>query len=165
MDHNSPNSSDLLDFPGRDQILANLLAGQREPEENNTREQDEQVPRKKPKMFKVQPNSDILSRVQAFLPQMQQANQSLERADPAALDIENVDEDEEQYIEMNLGLGVLEEKKKKGTGSSSDSSDNEDENDAEDDIIIPSGSKPASKPNIQLLNEEKAKDEDGQEKE
>lgn len=108
----------------RSLFVASLLANQRKPEEDkNAKEQDEQVPRKKPKMFKIQPNSDsklsffvkkkdveketckitktlVLSRVQAFLPQMQQANQSLERADPAALDIENVDEDEEQYIEM-----------------------------------------------------------------
>jgi hypothetical protein len=140
------------------------LAGQRQPEENDTKEQDEQVPRKKPKMFKIQSNSDILSRVQAFLPQMQQANESLERADPAALDIENVNEDEEQYIEMNLGLGVLEEKRKKTGGSSSDSSDNEDKSETEDDIIIPSGPKPASRPNIQFLNEEKTKDHDGEEK-
>ena len=41
----------------------------------------------------------VLSRVQAFLPQMKEANEQLKHADPSKLDIENVD-DQEQYIEM-----------------------------------------------------------------
>ncbi|KAI8372548.1 hypothetical protein EDC96DRAFT_52232 [Choanephora cucurbitarum] len=62
-------------------------------------------------------SSDILSRVQAFLPQMKEANEQLKHADPSKLDIENVD-DQEQYIEMNLGLGVFEEKKDESDSSS-----------------------------------------------
>lgn len=42
----------------------------------------------------------VLSRVQAFLPQLKNANEQLEKADPSKLDIENVDEEDGQYIEM-----------------------------------------------------------------
>lgn len=44
--------------------------------------------------------SIVLSRVQAFLPQIQQANQQLLTKDTSDLNIENVNEDEGQYIEM-----------------------------------------------------------------
>ncbi|KAJ3151023.1 hypothetical protein HDU89_002234 [Geranomyces variabilis] len=55
----------------------------------------------------------VLSRVAAFLPQLSAANANLQSsiaADSALrdrVDIENVDEDDEQYIEMNLGVGVF----------------------------------------------------------
>ncbi|KAF7723787.1 hypothetical protein EC973_001700 [Apophysomyces ossiformis] len=91
----------------------------------------------------------ILSRVQAFLPQLQAANEELKQQDPSELDIENVEEDDSQYIEMNLGLGVFEEKTEDASSSDEDS-DNE--------IIIPAtSSKPNnnSKPSIELLPEEK----------
>lgn len=43
----------------------------------------------------------VLSRVQAFLPQLQTANKELDNKDPSELDIENVDEEQDgQYIEM-----------------------------------------------------------------
>lgn len=42
----------------------------------------------------------VLSRVQAFLPQLKSANEQLKAADPKKLDIENVEEESEQYIEM-----------------------------------------------------------------
>lgn len=42
----------------------------------------------------------VLSRVQAFLPQLKSANEQLKAVDPKKLDIENVDEESEQYIEM-----------------------------------------------------------------
>lgn len=42
----------------------------------------------------------VLSRVQAFLPQLKNANEQLEKTDPSKLDIENVDEEDGQYIEM-----------------------------------------------------------------
>lgn len=52
---------------------------------------------------------DLASRLKAFLPQMQQANSELaERG--AGMSMEDVD-DEEEHIEMSLGLGVLEQKK------------------------------------------------------
>ncbi|KAL5495066.1 hypothetical protein ACEPAI_528 [Sanghuangporus weigelae] len=66
----------------------------------------------------VEPPSELLSRVESFLPQMEAANTELARrmeSSPESVDIENLgdeDEDDEdgrqgQYIEMNLGLGVF----------------------------------------------------------
>ncbi|KAG2369796.1 hypothetical protein BDR07DRAFT_1219249, partial [Suillus spraguei] len=59
----------------------------------------------------VDPPSELLARIQAFLPRLKEENDSLAqriRDNPSSVDIENVEEDAEQYIEMNLGLGVLE---------------------------------------------------------
>ena len=57
----------------------------------------------------------LLSRLGAFLPQLRAANAELDSSIAAGQIsdkcIENVGSDEEQYIEMNLGLGVLEEKR------------------------------------------------------
>ncbi|KAL9555641.1 hypothetical protein MBANPS3_002263 [Mucor bainieri] len=91
--------------------------------------------------------SDILSRVQAFLPQLKNANEQLEKADPSKLDIENVDEEEGQYIEMNLGLGVYEEKKP-------GQSDSEDEDSDEEKLIIPNNAPvdKSNKPSIEVLD-------------
>ncbi|OCT45196.1 hypothetical protein CLCR_06287 [Cladophialophora carrionii] len=57
---------------------------------------------------------DLESRLQAFLPQLQQANAELERLG-AAHDrmIDQVSDDADQYIEMDLGLGVLAEREGK----------------------------------------------------
>ncbi|KAJ2599252.1 hypothetical protein H4R99_003787 [Coemansia sp. RSA 1722] len=68
------------------------------------------------KTFRIEPPTDLLSRLNAFLPQIAEANKKLEAAvaeDPHKLDIENVDKNEEQYIEMDLGLGVFDMKPKK----------------------------------------------------
>jgi hypothetical protein len=52
--------------------------------------------------------TDLRSRLASFLPQLQQANAKLETdPDAASRQIDHVDDAEEQYIEMNLGLGVL----------------------------------------------------------
>ena len=50
---------------------------------------------------------DLKSRLAAFLPQLAKANETLEGTER----IDDVDDDEERYIEMNLGLGVLSENK------------------------------------------------------
>ncbi|KAG0231753.1 hypothetical protein BGW41_002105 [Actinomortierella wolfii] len=59
--------------------------------------------------------SVVISRLEAFLPKIRDANAELEKQvklDPASVDIENVDEESgEQYIEMDLGLGVFDLKK------------------------------------------------------
>lgn len=52
--------------------------------------------------------NDLTSRLKAFLPQMQQANSDLARSG-TALNMEDVGDDED-HIEMSLGLGVLEQK-------------------------------------------------------
>ncbi|SMQ47617.1 unnamed protein product [Zymoseptoria tritici ST99CH_1A5] len=51
---------------------------------------------------------DLQARLKSFLPQLQQANTELAAKGPG-LSMEDV-EDDEQHIEMNLGLGVLETK-------------------------------------------------------
>ncbi|KAI9274316.1 hypothetical protein BDA99DRAFT_234746 [Phascolomyces articulosus] len=175
MSDHTTHSSDLLNIPSRKKILAKLL-NVNDPNTDNDilpaatpEEETPQLPKEKPKMFKIDPNNDILSRVQSFLPQMQTANEQLKQQDPSKLDIENVQEDEDQYIEMNLGLGVFEQKKKKNENRSSESDDEgeeeeeseSDEND-DDNIVIPStasGSSNNEKPNIQLLSDSKM-DED-----
>ncbi|KAJ1980637.1 hypothetical protein H4R33_005422 [Dimargaris cristalligena] len=63
--------------------------------------------------FKMDKPSPLLERIQAFLPQLQDANRDLERIlsqKSASVDIEDVPSDQENYIEMNLGLGVFEPK-------------------------------------------------------
>lgn len=72
------------------------------------------------KTWAVEPPSELLSRVQAFLPQMEVSNAILtERAeaDPQSVDMEQVEDDAEPYIEMNLGLGVFDMKPKAQSGN------------------------------------------------
>jgi len=77
------------------------------------------------------PNSTkLLSRVQAFLPQLEASNAILAQADPKSVDIENVPEGA-QYIEMNLGLGVF-----KDAGSDDESDDESSDDDSSDSTDI-----------------------------
>ncbi|KAJ4503998.1 hypothetical protein HRR83_007700 [Exophiala dermatitidis] len=56
--------------------------------------------------------SGLRSRLQEFLPQLQKANVELESSsDILDKRIDHVDDGAEQYIEMNLGLGVLSEQR------------------------------------------------------
>ncbi|KAL1969309.1 hypothetical protein VTN77DRAFT_9501 [Rasamsonia byssochlamydoides] len=92
---------------------------------NNEEEPITFVPgRPKPRIQRVQ-NSGLLSRLSSFLPQLQAANEDLEREIARGQDVvmDDVKDEEGQYIEMNLGLGVLEEKN--GHGSDSDIEDSE----------------------------------------
>lgn len=121
----------------------------------------------------------VLSRVQAFLPQLKSANEELSKADPSKLNIENLEGEDERYIEMvlfrqsgltsiddaynalqNLGLGVFEEKR---PGNASDSNSDDDDG---DDIIIPSSSsKPAAtKPSIHVLPKDDEEDKNDDDK-
>lgn len=72
----------------------------------------------------IHPPVDLKSRVAMFLPQLQAANEGLQQGDMAGF--EDVD-DEEQHIEMNLGLGVLTDKRSDIDSKSS----SEDESDAD----------------------------------
>lgn len=86
-------------------------------DDESIREPDTTVTLGAPKKPMIDPKvlsdaSDLASRLKAFLPQMQQANSELaERG--AGMSMEDVD-DEEEHIEMSLGLGVLEQKKADG---------------------------------------------------
>ncbi|CAO3634938.1 unnamed protein product [Cunninghamella blakesleeana] len=153
---NKAHSSNLLNIPGKSKTIAKLLSDQDQEKETTTI-----PPPENRKTFKIEPNNDILSRIQAFLPQIQQANQQLKSVDPKKLDIENIDDDNQQYIEMNLGLGVYDLKPK---SSLSDEEDDDDED--HDDIIIPNTSssninyKNSIKPSIEMLSISDDEDED-----
>ncbi|KAL4873690.1 hypothetical protein BDV12DRAFT_51639 [Aspergillus spectabilis] len=72
--------------------------------------------RRKPHIRRIDKEPGLLSRLSAFLPQMKTANEDLQKEIDAgrAKDIRLDEEDDHgdgQYIEMNLGLGVLEEKR------------------------------------------------------
>ncbi|KAF5327143.1 hypothetical protein D9619_004090 [Psilocybe cf. subviscida] len=87
--------------------------------------------------FPVAPNAELLSRVQAFLPQLEASNALLSQraqADPDSVNIEHIPEDMDQYIEMNLGLGVFEDKSARQAQQSEDSemSTSSDESDSSD---------------------------------
>jgi hypothetical protein len=72
---------------------------------------------RKPPISAPNSASDLRSRLSSFLPEIQKANTDLQ--DPAGAMARRVDEvadDEEHYIEMNLGLGVLKEKKAGAAG-------------------------------------------------
>ncbi|KAG0268273.1 hypothetical protein BGZ95_002520 [Linnemannia exigua] len=99
-------SKSPLDLTSRDELISSLLTG-------NKPSVPKETPVGERKTFKVK--SDLLSRLENFLPKMKEANDQLDKqlkADPKAVDIENVDEESgEQYIEMDLGLGVFDLKK------------------------------------------------------
>jgi len=73
------------------------------------------------------PTSDLKSRLSTFLPQLAAANAELEilKENGGLKDrqIDNVQDGEGDYIEMDLGLGVLEEKPDGGKESSSEDDD------------------------------------------
>ncbi|KAG0245667.1 hypothetical protein B0O80DRAFT_439258 [Mortierella sp. GBAus27b] len=100
-------SDPLLDLSSRDELISNLLTG------NKSSDEPKETPSTERKTFRVQ--SDLIGRLEDFLPKIKEANAKLEeqfKADPKSVDIENVDEKSgEQYIEMNLGLGVFDLKR------------------------------------------------------
>ncbi|KAG1752443.1 uncharacterized protein EDB91DRAFT_516602 [Suillus paluster] len=102
------------------------------------------------KTFAVDPPSELLTRVRDFLPRLKAENDTLAqriRDNPSSVDIENIEEDAEQYIEMNLGLGVLETRPKDSDSnsfSSSQSDDDDSESASEEDSSSSSLSSPDS---------------------
>jgi len=104
------------------------------------------------KTWAVEPPSELISRVQAFLPQMEASNVILTQrveADPQSIDMEHIEDDAAQYIEMNLGLGVFDMKPKRQSGdedtemidsssASSSSSDSDSGSDSESDSDLDS---------------------------
>ncbi|KAG0214491.1 hypothetical protein BGX28_001945 [Mortierella sp. GBA30] len=130
-------SNPLLDLSSKDELISNLLTGNKTAVSKDTLTAER-------KTFKVK--SDLLARLEDFLPKIKEANAQLDakiKEDPKAVDIENVDDTSgEQYIEMDLGLGVFDLKK----------------NVAEDDIIINPGSvqnEQKSKPTIVMMETDK----------
>ncbi|KAJ2424507.1 hypothetical protein GGF41_002759 [Coemansia sp. RSA 2531] len=126
------------------------------------------------KTFRIEPPSDLLSRLHSFLPQIAIANKQLEvdiAEDPHKLDIENVDENEEQYIEMDLGLGVFDMKPKKDDGAEdihintkaeeSDDMTSDGEDDGARIVIDPSSMSARSRPKPQIQVLANRDEEDG----
>ncbi|KAF9109790.1 hypothetical protein BGX27_007209 [Mortierella sp. AM989] len=136
-------SNPLLDLSSKDELISGLLSG------NKSSTATEETPAAERKTFKVQ--SDLLARLEDFLPKIKEANAQLDqtlKVDPKSVDIENVDEESgEQYIEMDLGLGVFDLKKDV----------------KEEDIVInPSDIKasvPAVKPKIVMMDVDKVSED------
>jgi len=96
--------------------------------------------------YDMKTSSELLSRVQAFLPEIEESNSLLAQRlknDPKSVDIEHMEEGTDQYIEMNLGLGVFEDRTNiKGqeiqdadmsSSSTSESSESEEDSDVDTD--------------------------------
>lgn len=79
---------------------------------------------------------NLRTRLAQFLPQLADANRGL--AGGGAEQIDVVGEDEEQYVEMDLGLGVLEERRPGGEDEivlpKGEPEDSEDSGDGENDV-------------------------------
>ncbi|KAI7278957.1 hypothetical protein KC345_g5619 [Hortaea werneckii] len=101
----STSSEESSDSEGEDSV--HTIGGPKKPEMDGQRS--------------TESARNLQSRLSAFLPQLEAANQQLE-TDGGGHSIEEV-EDGDQHIEMNLGLGVLEEKRDDGSNSSEESSD------------------------------------------
>lgn len=89
---------------------------------------------KKPDISRIAPADgpeDLRSRLAALLPQLEEAN-SLLASEGGQYSMEDVEEGG-QYIEMNLGLGVLEEKGDESDSSSESEIDSVDEDDRQPD--------------------------------
>ncbi|KAH8148358.1 uncharacterized protein LAJ45_07459 [Morchella importuna] len=95
------------------------------------------APQNKPKIAPMPPSSDLLSRLNAFLPAISAANRDLEGEIAAGTiaqrNIENVSEKEEAYIEMNLGLGVLKQIDPNNPDESESESEEEEEKEKDSD--------------------------------
>lgn len=83
---------------------------------------------KKPEIKKPRVDSRLQSRLATLLPQMEKANAELDSEIQAkALQVDDVSDDEENYIEMNLGLGVLSEIKEESNVLVENSSDSDED--------------------------------------
>ncbi|KAL4978354.1 hypothetical protein BDW66DRAFT_18575 [Aspergillus desertorum] len=121
--------------------------------------------RRRPNIRRIEQEPSLLSRLSAFLPQMKSANEDLEREIAAGrgkdirLD-DDVDEEsdrqrEGQYIEMNLGLGVLEEKRPgdEEERDASESRGQSEDTDLMDRLMGKETTSSSAKPSIQDLGE------------
>ncbi|KAG0125861.1 hypothetical protein HOY82DRAFT_581238 [Tuber indicum] len=127
-------------------------------------------PPKKPRMAAVDTPSDLMSRLDAFLPAMEAANKDLqaevEDGTIGKRNIEVLDVEEERYIEMNLGLGVLEGKRdgsvSEPSGSGSGESEGEEGDEEDHDVLLRllnsskrHGKGPRGKPSIEVVEHSK----------
>ncbi|KZT40019.1 hypothetical protein SISSUDRAFT_1060674 [Sistotremastrum suecicum HHB10207 ss-3] len=104
--------------------------------------------------YDIPPPTDLLKRVEAFLPQLEASNALLQQRveqNPHDVNIEHIDDEDGQYVEMNLGLGVFKQKRTESEGSSSEEvsssedSDSDDSEESDNDMKDPNHS-PLTKP-------------------
>ncbi|OJJ49832.1 hypothetical protein ASPZODRAFT_12944 [Penicilliopsis zonata CBS 506.65] len=102
----SESNADDEDLDHHDDVVGS-------PEEESTSITNVVPSRSKPSIGRITLDSDILARVSSFLPQLRSANEALQKDIAAGKSkdilLDEAGEEEGQYIEMNLGLGVLEE--------------------------------------------------------
>ncbi|KAJ3158297.1 hypothetical protein HDU86_003006 [Geranomyces michiganensis] len=161
-----PSQATFLDLPADDssalRLASLLLLGKpKQPPAPATGQ--------RPKTFKPEPPSALFSRVAAFLPQLSAANADLQTsiAADAALrdrvDIENVDDDDEQYIEMNLGVGVFDTKPIPADGTRVKRRDDEEAADQEREIVMSTDVRSADaengRPLIQVVSDTRTTEE------
>lgn len=104
-------SKELLDHVERPSLLDGLLLGCKDPatRARESRHQAQGNLKERPS-FNPPPRSQVLGKVKEFLQDMAKANQELElkaQENPSSnYDIEALNDDEKEYIEMDLLLGV-----------------------------------------------------------
>jgi hypothetical protein len=108
------NEHDDLEGESASNVTSSSSSSSSSEEDEDGEEDEEIVTLGGPKKPRINPGvlsnaQDLQARLKSFLPQLQQANNEL-AAKGAGLSMEDV-EDDEEHIEMNLGLGVLESKK------------------------------------------------------
>jgi hypothetical protein len=138
----SGSKLEIEDEENRQQRISNLLEqlNSSSPSRNTSNATPPTFDFGERKTYAVDPPSELLARIQDFLPRLKEENESLAqriRDNPSSVDIENIEEDAEQYIEMNLGLGVLETRFK-------DSDSHSDDEESESDDSLSSSSSSAS---------------------
>ncbi|XP_031439148.1 uncharacterized protein C12orf45 homolog isoform X2 [Clupea harengus] len=106
------------------------------------------------------PRSNVLDRLQSFLPQMAQANESLKQqmeSVPAGhFDIENTD-DAEKVIEMDVALVELSDSDSNAESSEDDSSEDCSDNDTEEEeekLQLPGDCKRKKRANIEIVDKD-----------
>ncbi|THH20181.1 hypothetical protein EW146_g1120 [Bondarzewia mesenterica] len=106
----------------------------------------------------------VLSRVQAFLPALEASNSQLfeqARRDPQSVDIEHVSQNESQFIEMNLGLGVFEQRSKAPSQTDALSSDSDSADEDEGTSTSSSSPKSSSSDSDSTSSDSTSSDSDG----
>ena len=112
-DTSAETSSDDEDGASSTQVGATSSADNSNDDSSGDDKAIQNLPRaKKPPISALHPASDLRTRLSSFLPELQKANADLhDSSGPQARRLDEVADDEEHYIEMDLGLGVLKEKR------------------------------------------------------
>ncbi|KAJ5161485.1 hypothetical protein N7492_006877 [Penicillium capsulatum] len=119
-DPTSSSGSSSLESESEDESSDDESAGPSREHQGTNSTDDSAIPnvtgRQKPHIHRMEGSSGLLARLSEFMPKIKDANDNLEKEIAAGrgkdLMLDSVEEgDGKDYIEMNLGLGVLEEKR------------------------------------------------------